>query len=66
MPKGQNCTPAEMIGELLRDAAVLVAVFAPLEIFITKQPLTWWQIPIIVVLVLMLATAGILIEVKRS
>ena len=31
MASGVKCTVAEMIGELLRDAAVLVAVCAPLE-----------------------------------
>ena len=66
MPRGQNSTPAEMIGELLRDAAVLVGVFGPLEMFITKQPLTWLSLLIILLLVLALATAGIVIEVKRS
>lgn len=66
MPRGQNSTPAEMIGELLRDAAVLVGVFAPLEMFITKQPLTWLSLLIILLLVLLLAVAGIVIEVKRS
>ena len=58
-------TRAEMIGELLRDASVLVAVFAPLEIYVTKQPLTWGASLIILVLVLGLAGAGIAIEERR-
>lgn len=67
LPRGQNSTPAEMIAELLRDAAVLVGVFAPLELYIiTKQPLTWLSVLTILLLVLVLAAAGIVIEVKRS
>ena len=58
-------TRAEMIGELLRDASVLVAVFAPLEIYVPKQPLTWGASLIILVLVLGLAGAGIAIEERR-
>jgi uncharacterized membrane protein YczE len=55
-----------MIGELLRESAVLVAVFAPLEIYVTKQPLTWWGVLIILALVIVLAVSGIAIEVKRT
>jgi len=55
-----------MIGELLRDAAVLIGVFAPLETILSKQPLTFWGVGIIVGLVVVLAGAGIVIEVKRT
>jgi hypothetical protein len=65
VPLGEKDTPAEMIAELLRDAAVLVAVFAPLDMFVTNRPLTWVRILITVALVLALAAAGIVIEVKR-
>ncbi len=65
MPFGDRYTVAEMIGELLRDAAVLVAVFAPLDNLINGKPLTFWGVSIIVGLVLVLAVAGIAIEVKR-
>ena len=54
-----------MIGELLRDASVLVAVFAPLEKLISGKSLTFVDMLIIIVLVLLLAVAGIAIEVKR-
>ena len=65
MAAGEKCTVAEMIAELLREAAVLVAVFAPLERLINKQPLTFYWVSIIVSLVIVLAVAGIAIEVKR-
>jgi hypothetical protein len=65
MPQGEKHTRAEMIAELLRDAAVLVGVFAPLDLFVTKQPLTWWVVLIIVALVLGLAVAGIVMEERR-
>jgi ascorbate-specific PTS system EIIC-type component UlaA len=66
MPTGQNRTPAEMIGEFLRDAAVLVAVFAPLEKIITGQPLTGRTVLTIVGLVVILAGAGVVVEVRRK
>jgi hypothetical protein len=56
---------AEMIGELLRDASALVAVFAPLERLISGKSLTFPGVFIIIALVLVLAVAGIAIEVKR-
>ena len=66
MPSGQNRTPAEMIGELLRDAAVLVGVFGPLETIITRQKLTWWGLLTIFGVVVAFAALGIVIEVKRK
>ena len=65
MANGERRTVAEMIGELLRDGAILVAVFAPLDNLVNGKPLTFWGVSIIVVLVLVLAVAGIAIEVKR-
>jgi len=65
MPSGERHTIAEMIGELLRDAAVLVAVFAPLDDLINGKPLTFYGVSTIVGLVLVLAVTGIAIEVKR-
>lgn len=66
MPGSERRTVAEMIGELLRDAAVLVAVFAPLDGLISNRSLTLSGVCIIVSLVMVLAVAGIAIEVKRS
>ena len=65
MDSAGRYTIAQMIGELLRDAAVLVAVFAPLDDLINGKPLTFSGVSIIVGLVLVLAVAGIAIEVKR-
>jgi hypothetical protein len=65
MPHGEKDTIAEMIAELMREAAVLVAVFGPLERLINEKPLTFSWVFIIVGLVLVLAVAGIAIEVKR-
>jgi len=61
----ERLSVAEMIGELLRDASVLVAVFAPLERLISGKSLTFAGAFIIIALVLVLAVAGIAIEVKR-
>ena len=54
-----------MIAELLRDASVLVAVFAPLERLAGGRTLTFLDVFLTIVLVLILAVAGIAIEVKR-
>jgi len=65
MPAGERHTVAEMIAELLRDAAVLVAVFAPLDSIVNQKSLTFLGVCVIVSLVIVLAAAGIVIEVKR-
>lgn len=65
MANEEKRTVAEMIGELLRDGAILVAVFAPLDNLVNNRPLTFGSISIIVGLVLILAATGIAIEVKR-
>lgn len=65
MARGEKATVAEMIAELLREAAILVAVFGPLERLINDKPLTFSWVFIIVGLVLVLAVAGIWMEVKR-
>jgi hypothetical protein len=38
-------TIAEMGGEFLREAAVLIAVFIPLDLTMLREPLTvgWWM-----------------------
>ena len=43
----------------------LVAVFAPLDTLVNGKPLTLLSVSIIVGLVLVLAVAGIAIEVRR-
>ena len=58
-----NRTPAEMFGEFLRDASVLLLVFG---IVLYGKPLTdWWSLSI-VFLVIGFLVAGMLIEVLRK
>lgn len=52
----------EMIGEFLRDTAVLVLVFYPLEI----RTLTRFDRELVFALSLFLLTLGIIIEVRRK
>jgi hypothetical protein len=66
LASGVKCTVAEMLGELLRDAAVLVAVFAPLDFMVAKINLTFAGVLVTVALVIVLAIAGIVVEVKRG
>lgn len=56
---------AELFAEFLREAAVLVGVFAPLDAVIQRRPLTALNIWTTVVLVGALLGLGIYIEVKR-
>jgi hypothetical protein len=54
-----------MIGEFLREAAVLVFVFIPLDLIINQRPLTpGWYVAIVVMPAAFLA-GGVLIERKR-
>ncbi len=59
-------TPAEMLGEFLREAAVLTAVFIPLERIVQGKPLTLgWGLGILF-LAGGLLVGGILMEVWRK
>jgi hypothetical protein len=56
---------AEMIGEALREAGILVLVFAPLYVIFEKSGASWitlWKVLFIAVALLLL---GIQIERKR-
>ena len=58
---------ARMLGEFLRESAVLIAVFVPLVRLVEQeQPLTFWWLFITLVLSGGLLTAGILVEVVIS
>ncbi len=62
---------AEMIGEMLREASVLVTVFVPLDVVIAfYASLGWKEILLLVQSTLIIGTvlglAGLLIERKRS
>jgi hypothetical protein len=56
---------AELIGESLREVAVLVAVFAPLDWVVQGRPLTVLSIGVIIGLVVPLFVLGVFLEVKR-
>ncbi len=58
-------TVAQMLGEFLREAAVLVAVFAPLDMAIQKIPFTLLNVIAILASVGFLLVLGILVEVAR-
>ncbi len=58
-------TVAQMLGEFLREAAVLVAVFAPVDMAIQNPPFTLLNVIAIVASVGFLLVLGILIEVVR-
>ncbi len=57
-----------MFAEALREAAVLVAVFAPLEELVTGGPaaLTWGEVGVIVAIAGGLIVAGISMEVYAN
>lgn len=56
---------AEMLAEALREAAVLVAVFSPLEMTFSDKPTTpLWVLEMLALAVALLVT-GVLLERKR-
>ena len=56
---------AEMTGELLREAALLVMVFAPLDALFNPSVLPWWQIVALAALAAGVGFMGIRIEERR-
>jgi hypothetical protein len=56
---------ASLLGEFLREMAVLIAVFAPLDAFTRAVGLTVWTVLATIVGVAVLFGLGVLIEVKR-
>ncbi len=59
-------TAAEMVGEYLREAAVLVAVFAILDKLVQGHVVTlWWSVSAIAIS-LALLVVGIVIERRRN
>ena len=62
---GNNRTPLEMLGEFLREGAVLVGVFLPLDAYVNHS-LTIEKLFLTVVLVASCLTAGIWLEVVRK
>lgn len=56
---------AEMLGEFLREAGVLFAVFIPLDLLVQGHPLTLPSGLVIVVLPTALLASGMLLERRR-
>ena len=57
---------AEMTGELLREAALLVIVFAPLDALFNPGVLPWWQIAALAATAAALGSVGVRIEETRQ
>lgn len=61
---GNNRTPLEMLGEFMREAAVLVGVFLPLDAYVNHS-LTTSKFAFTVVLVVSVLAVGIWLGVVR-
>ncbi len=59
-------TVAEMLGEFLREIALLVSVFIPLDLAIESKPLTLEWIAAILIFGGGFLTVGVLIERRRK
>ena len=56
---------ARMLGEFMREAGVLIAVLAPLELLVTHGALTAKSVLVIVVFVAPCLVAGVLLGLER-
>jgi hypothetical protein len=65
-PANEIKTVAEMIGEYLREAAVLVGVFAILDKLVEGREVTWTWLSIAIAFSGVLLAAGIVIERSRK
>ena len=63
---GNRKSVQEMVGEFLREAGVLVAVFGFLDLLMTARPVTIWFSMGILSASGFLLTSGILAEVTRK
>ena len=68
---GESKSIAEMIGEMFREAAVLVTVFVPLDVVVAFYLTLHWRDMVIIVESTLIATAalgttGIMIERWRN
>jgi hypothetical protein len=54
-----------MIGEFLREASVLIMVFAPLETLFNPGVSSWWETAAIVALGLVVGYVGMRLEVRH-
>ena len=68
MSENEKCSVSEMIGEFLRELAVLVLVFAPLESY-KGTHLKLWQLSGIIAITAVIALAvfglGVVMERRR-
>ena len=62
---GSPKSRGEMAGEFLREIAILLMVFAPLEALFSPAVLYWWEIAALFVLALVLGYLGVRIEETR-
>lgn len=56
---------ATWLGESLREMAVLVAVFAPLDVLVQGRPLTLRGFGATMIMVMLLFGSGVAIEVRQ-
>lgn len=56
---------ATWLGESLREMAVLIAVFAPLDVLVQGNPLTLRATAVTIGTVILLFALGVVIEVKQ-
>ena len=57
---------AALIGESIREMAILIAVFAPLDFLVEGKPLTSLSVGATLFLVAVLFVTGLLLEVHNS
>jgi hypothetical protein len=62
----EKCSVAEMFGEFLREAAVLVLVFVPLELYKPTHSMSYIRLTIVVAFSLATFVAGVVIERIRT
>lgn len=63
---GRSAIVQRLLGEFLREVAVLVVVFAPLESLLQGRPLTLGFLAVIIGLVVVPLAIGIFLEVNAS
>lgn len=56
----------EMVSEFLREVAVLLVVFVPLDALFNPGALRWWEIGIIVAIALGVGYVGMRLEETRQ
>ncbi len=57
---------SEMVAEFLREVAVLLVVFVPVDALFNPGALSWWEIAIIVAIALVVGYVGMHLEETRQ